>query len=282
MKHILSIITVFFIAIIISCSKGDKGESMPVKTTNLTGNILESLSGPSSYAYGGSVFLDLYNPKPGGAKIEILNTNFLAITDNFGNYTISGVPNGYYNFKISKDGFGHVLSKNVIVDTNFYLPYSRISEINKSQLLNIEAEFNNSLMISNLTNNYFNRIKIQPISNRYFNETRNNLQDFIYFFSKKPDVSKDSYEYVYNRTIYFKLETQNINNKLDTLIKAEFEASNEFYNYFKSADTIYVAGYGYNNPFYFYGGDYYDSEKKKQIFTSLNPNKSNVASFVLP
>ena len=47
---------------------------------------------------------------------------------------------------------------------------------------------------------------------------------------------------------------------------------------FKSGDTVYVAGYGCN--YYRYRGDYYDFNQNKEVYTSLNPNKSTTVWFI--
>lgn len=269
-------------------SKGENGDPYPIKSHIISGYVNEILSGPKPISLRTEHHVPLYSVT-GGALVRIENTNLQALTNDKGYFTITGVPTGVYNVVVSKDGYGeqkffgvNIQDDNALYGGMYGNPYYGLAQKCKIELEAIDLFYNSDIsffQIINSTKNFFESGTNYSYGIPY--------QNWKYFFSTDSSVNFNNYQYdgdglSFSSKTYFDYYEYSLKRGFvsDSNVVVEISNASILYNHFNSGDTIYVVGYGVN--YYKSHGDYFDYDKNKRVYTSLNPKRSNVVSFVLP
>lgn len=268
--------------------KGVNGDPYPIKSHILSGFVNEVLSGPRPLNTRMEHHIPLYSVT-GGALVKIENSNFQALTNNKGYFTITGIPTGVYNVIVSKDGYGeqkffgvNIQDDNAVYGGIYGNPYYGLAQKNNIELnkifIYLDSSMNQTdLVVINAAKNFYKNGENYSSGFPFF-------MNFKYFFSKDSTVNYNNFlmdeDFNYSHEAIFSPFEYNDGYISDTNTRVRLYNISKLYNYFNSRDTIYMVGYGVN--YYKSHGDYFDYDKNKRVYTSLNPKKSNVVSFVLP
>lgn len=238
----------------------------------------------------------------GNALVKFEGTNYTTLTNSESSFTFTGIPTGTYNVSISKSGFGEMkyYSLQILPNENnkfngnysdsLFYTWDQLAEISKVRLKEVIGVdisipyFDGNYVITITSENFLFTYSAQQ-KNEGINRPNFNLvyaydnQSFIFFYSKSKNVSFDNYMFAprdYNNKLSLGLNSAV---SFDTLLFLDMSKDIQSLPAdFKSGDTVYVAGYGCN--YYRYRGDYYDFNQNKEVYTSLNPNKSTTVWFI--
>lgn len=97
-------------------------------------------------------------------------------------------------------------------------------------------------------------------------------------------MNKDTYQYTYdflNPNISPGIDVYGITEGNDSLVVFNLNDSfmSNLKKYYKVGDTVYVTAYGCN--YYQFGGDYFDADLNRWVYTSLNDHQSNTIYFIV-
>lgn len=110
-------ISLIYLSGCIEPKKGDKGDPAPIQTGNLVGSIQQVEAGPRNY----NLRVEHHNPlinNTGGVLVTLENTNYGAVTNSKGEFTITGINTGTYTLSASKNGYGSIKIFNIAILPN--------------------------------------------------------------------------------------------------------------------------------------------------------------------
>ncbi|MFI5201824.1 MAG: carboxypeptidase-like regulatory domain-containing protein [Candidatus Kapaibacterium sp.] len=225
-------------------------------------------------------------PPFGGVNVTIEGTNFSAVTDDSGYYTLQDVPTGTYNVLFSKSGYGEVRLFSMSVTGGGNAPFYFYNNQYYTTLIKIsnlvttirEVEIKDTTLPTEEETTYLiAKGEVTP------NPLINQLYDGIaVYLSHTSDVSSLQGHY----TTFF------YNDGLDNPSSYPIDTTKETFVFgitqndlrsagFNSGDSIYVATYG--APLYeFPPGDYYDPGINQKVLSSANQTPSPVIGVKLP
>jgi hypothetical protein len=275
MKTISRILPVLAIFVFLSC----KTQPTSPETATIKGQVLLASD------------LD-YNPTPpyNGIQVTLEGTNFSAMTDDSGLFELEGVPEGTYNVRFSKAGYGDVrligqsiqgggnspiylnerqVWHNVVIPTLY-----KLSDL-VTTLISASVK-DTSIAISPGLMNYL------WLNGQYSVSASQNLHAYqiAVYFSHQSDVSAEPGHYV-----WFQCWGTGSWWPYDTLARS-FQLPISPYDLkaagFNSGDSVYIATYGApywgQTPYY----DYYDPSLRQGVLTSINQTPSPVIGLKIP
>jgi hypothetical protein len=263
----------------LSCKSTTTGPS--VVSTSIKGRVITA----SSYRN--------YTPPFSGIKVSVLGTGVSAMTDDSGYYTLQNVPQGTYNIKISKSGYGDILWKSVTITGGGNVPinwvygpeYVTLMEVSNAVATITSAYVVDTIPVSNYPSIHHEYLVVQgnfsPIVPWY--------SHLAVYFSHTSDVSQEPGRYssfVYAGWLYqFDDAMVSQISPFDTLTNSfryGISLSKITAFGFHSGDSIYIATYG--APYYGYtpAGDYFDPDYQQYVLTALNYTPSPVVGIKLP
>ena len=262
-----------------SCKSSPSGPA-----TILTANIKGRVISKSSFI--------TYTPPYSGITVKFLGTNMSATTDDSGYYNFYNVPQGTYNVRVSKSGYGDILWKSVTITGGGTEPinwvYGPESYVTLTQI---------SSTVATLTNAYVgDTIPVQNYPQHTYLIVEGSVSPLVPYMSRTAvylshtsDVSSTPGHY----TTFFYMDWFVPFDDAPAGAYSSFDTATSTFRHgypldkikslgFKSGDSIYVAAYG--APYYGFTptNDYFDPDLQEYVLTALNPTPSPVIGLTMP
>ena len=189
-------------------------------------------------------------------KFEGTNPLITAITDSAGKFQVDNLPQGTFNVYCTKSGFATTTLLGLVFIGG-----------NEPSARTITLTQPSTTVISNISTK---KDTVNKVNNLLFNVSTNAPSGVAYymsyFLSSSPNVSYQNYQ----ATTIFATSTA-VKNPVELRINAD-------YRIFPSGSVVYIIAYGdtYTDP------SYTDLNTGLVIYSALNSQPSNVASFVMP
>jgi hypothetical protein len=202
--------------------------------------------------------------------VQILGTSIKAVSDSVGNFTLEGVPAGYYSIDFTKPGFQEWVQNPVEFVGSGSLPGGLWTELSRVKNWKITLGVPTiTLQLSQGVDTNFTIAftKDTPIvtDSLGVGQSQYDFGGLTYFAARTPNIDyKDASTYLaYGTTTDYALALDN----------------QVFGNNVHGGDTIYIVAYA--NPCIHSQYSYYVGDSTKYAFTGFGP-PSNTVKFVLP
>lgn len=239
----LSIYLVFWAILILTSCSNDGGQATgPLTQGDITGsvNLYNEATTPQSNS---------------GMTVTVHGTDFSAITDSQGNFTISDIPFGFYTLVYQKSGYGTFKIFDVEHDSSL-TPISKtpsLGKVSSTEVTGLSALTNDSEVVISITTD--------PAG------SNSNTRYVRYFLSVDSDVSQTNYHY------YSPGLTSRIN-PYETILSSNDLAEAGFL----SGQMVYVKAFGDS----FWSNEYYNPDLDQKAFPNVNTSSATAVSFVVP
>ncbi|MDP4199723.1 MAG: carboxypeptidase regulatory-like domain-containing protein [Bacteroidota bacterium] len=229
---------------------------------------------------------DSYTPPYSGVQISFEGTAISTITNDSGIFQLNGVPEGTYNVRFSKNGYGEVRWIGKMIEgggnSTIYLngpqdPYYRNPTLYKQPelVLSLHSAYVVDTTIMGYGHSYL------ILRGGYGGSTPITMGGIAVYISHSSDVSSSLGHY----SAYYYHYYPGAQNLYDTTSMTFWEPIDLLTiksEGFQSGDSVYIAVYGAPIVGASPPNDYYDPATRKYVLTSLNQTPSPVLGFKVP
>jgi hypothetical protein len=276
MKSISCILPVLAIFFFLSCKTQPDG---PEGTAMVKGqvNLLDADSG--------------YMPPYNAIQVSLEGTNYSTVTDDSGLFELDGIPQGTYDVRFSKAGYGDVrwIGTSIQGGGNSPIYLNEQSNNPSSRALTL---YKQSDLITTLTSASIKDSALPTNSGIYApyvwlegqyscsHSLSTNRYQIAVYFSHQSSVSAEPGHYdwfeCWGTGGWWPWNTATLSYNLP-IVLGDLQSVG-----FNSGDSVYVACYGAPNYGFYPPYDYYDPSTRKFVLTALNQTPSPVIGFKIP